>query len=626
MTLWHAAAFLAAFLAFDLELLLAKLLLPRFGGSAAVWTVSMTLYQALLAAAYAAAVLLAARRRGFTAYRAWAAAAALLLPVRLPSVPVESPEAALVLSLLAGAGPLLLALFAATPILQSVSAGGYSLYAASNAGAMAALMLHPFLLEPLLPSGVHLGLWSALYVLLVCALLRLRPRAQEAALPSSPAPARERLLWLAASAGPCAALLASNGLLAHEFAALPLLWALPLALYLATLVLNFKRQPWRPARLVPASLSAFLLWLLLYAAAPSLREGLSGVGKVLLATAGLFTLGMVCHKALAQAAPADPGRMRSFYLHCALGGWAGSALIACLPLAARRSPSLALDWLLAVAACLLALLLRDWESRRAKALAAAAVLCAAAALRIGASGDSVRNFYGILSVEDCGGLRALYHGTTQHGLQSLDPALRRTPMSYYHPRSPLGDVYRLFGGSLRAIGAVGLGAGAVAAYGRPGQRLDFYELDPDVLAIARTRFSYLRESPADTAVLLGDARLSLAARPEARYDLLILDAFSSGAVPVHLLTREAFELYSARLSSGGVIAVHSSSRHLDLTRPLAGAARALGFAAAHRRLVPAADAPVGLAPSEWVVLTRDAAKAERLLGEPGWTRLGEGRL
>ncbi|MFA5140326.1 MAG: fused MFS/spermidine synthase [Elusimicrobiota bacterium] len=625
VTLWHAAAFLAAFLAFDLELLLAKLLLPRFGGSAAVWTVSMTLYQALLLAAYAAAALLAGRRRGFTAYRAWTALAALLLPVRLPHLPAQAPEAALALSLLAGAGPLLLALFAATPLLQSASTGGYSLYAASNAGALAALLLHTFLLEPLLPSDLHLGLWSVLYVLFACALLRLRPLVPEAGAPSSPAPARERLLWLAASAGPCAALLASNGLLAHEFAAFPLLWALPLALYLATLVLNFKREPWRPAWLIPAFLAVFLLWLLLYAAAPSLRESLSGIGKVLLATAGLFMLGMVCHKALALAAPCEPGRMRSFYLHCALGGWAGSALIACLPLAARHNPSLALDWLLAAAVCLLALLLRDWESPRARMLAAATALCAAAALRTGSAGYAVRNFYGILSVEDSGGLRRLYHGTTHHGMQALEPALSRTPMSYYHPRSPLGDVYRLFGGSLRSVGAVGLGAGAVAAYGRPGQRLDFYEIDPDVLEVARTRFSYLRDGPADTTVYLGDARLSLSAHPEARYDLLILDAFSSGAVPVHLLTREAFELYSSRLSRGAVVAVHASSRHLDLTRPLAGAARALGLFAVHRRLIPPEDAPVGLVPSEWVVLCRDAAKTERLLAEPGWRRLGEGR-
>ncbi|HAH06558.1 MAG TPA: hypothetical protein DCM05_08535 [Elusimicrobia bacterium] len=636
MTLAHAAAFLAAFLAFDLELLLAKLLLPRFGGSAAVWTVSMTLYQALLLAAYAAVALLAGRaagRRAFTAYLAWAACALFFLPVRIPPAPIQDPALAVLWALLRGSGPLFIALFAATPMIQSLRAGGYSLYAASNAGALSALLAYPFILEPLLPSDVHLVLWSALYGIFVSALFGLRFKAlivEERTAEEGPPPAlRARWLWVSASAGPCAAMLASNNLLAHEFAAVPLLWAIPLAIYLTTLILNFKREPCYPPWLNSSLLGLFGAGLLLYAAAPPLREGLSGLGKVGLSTAGLFMTGMVCHRILAKAAPAGGAGMRSFYVHSALGGWAGSALIAFLPLLARHSSALALDWLLAAGLCLCAMLLRDWESPRARWAGAGAALCAAAALlalRPAAPSYAVRGFYGILSVEDAGGLRYLYHGSTHHGMQSLDPALSRTPMSYYHPLSPLGDVYRLFGASLRAVGAVGLGAGAVAAYGRPGQRLDFYELDPDVLDIARTRFSYIRDGLADTIVYLGDARQVLQARRGAVYDLLVLDAFNGGAVPVHLLTREAFELYAVRLSSGGVIAVHASSRHLDLAQPIAGAARVLGFSAACRKLLPPDDAPVGLVPSDWIVLSRDPGKVERLLTEPGWHRLGEGRL
>jgi hypothetical protein len=598
----------------------------------------MTLYQALLLAAYSATALLAGRaggRRAFSAYLAWAVCALFLLPVRLTPSPVQAPALAVLWALLLGAGPLFLALFAATPMLQSLAAGGYSLYAASNSGALAALLAYPFGLEPLLASDTHLLLWSWPYAAFLCVLLALRlkaPIAEEAKTSERSTPSlRTRLLWLSASAGPCAAMLASNNLLANDFAAVPLLWAVPLAIYLATLILNFKRRPWYPLGLNLILMGLFGAWLLLYAAAPSLREGLSGLGKVGLCTAGLFMTGMVCHKALAKAAPAEESGMRSFYVHAALGGWAGSALIAFLPFLARHNAALALDWLLSAGFCLSALLLRDWESPRARWVGGAAALCAAAALwaaggRTMPGTAAVRGFYGILSVEEAGGMRILYHGSTHHGMQSLDPALSRTPMSYYHPGSPLGDVYRLFGGSLRSIGAVGLGAGSVAAYGRPGQSLDFYELDSDVADIARERFSYLREGQADTKILLGDARRSLKAREGAAYDLLILDAFNGGAVPVHLLTREAFELYAARLSSGGIIAVHSSSRHLDLVEPISGAARALGFFGAARKLVPPEDAPVGLVPSDWVVLSRDPGKVERLLAESGWHRLGAGRL
>jgi spermidine synthase len=218
------------------------------------------------------------------------------------------------------------------------------------------------------------------------------------------------------------------------------------------------------------------------------------------------------------------------------------------------------------------------------------------------------------------GLRKFFHGNTLHGMQSLDPARRAEPLAYFHRLSPAGEVFRLLGSGFRETAVVGLGAGALAAYGMPGTGMTFYELDPDVEALARRHFTFLSDSPARIKVVTGDARLALASAGSASYDLIVLDAFSSGAVPAHLLTREAWDLYLSKLAPEGLVLCNISNRFLDMRPLLAGLARDLGLQAAVRH----ADPPAALArefyPCRWAVLARSGERL-RLLREAGWDDL-----
>jgi hypothetical protein len=319
-----------------------------------------------------------------------------------------------------------------------------------------------------------------------------------------------------------------------------------------------------------------------------------------------------------------------------------------MPRLARHAGAPELDWVLASALPLAAVVWRERAALRAE-LSGRAALVSGGALRLplpaaalcallvvaalgaglaaareasfaGAPRTELRNFYGFYTVADSGGRRRLYHGATLHGTQLLGSVGGDVPLLYYHPSSPLGQLFDRFGAEARSIGAVGLGAGAVAAYGRPGQTIDFYELDPDVEDFARRDFSYLAHSRARVAVILGDARLSLERRPDARYDLLILDAFSGGSVPTHLLTREAFALYRARLNPGGVIAAHITNRFLDLRPVLAAAARDAGLSGAALARESTEDDGGRGHFSSWAALSADRAKIGVLTGS-GWEDL-----
>ncbi|MEQ1917991.1 MAG: fused MFS/spermidine synthase, partial [Elusimicrobiota bacterium] len=230
----------------------------------------------------------------------------------------------------------------------------------------------------------------------------------------------------------------------------------------------------------------------------------------------------------------------------------------------------------------------------------------------------------IYSVRDLDGVRALYHGNTEHGMQFLDPARQAEPLSYYGFSSPLGEASDTLGSGWRSVGVVGLGAGSLAAYGRRGMAMDFYELDPDVARIAERWFTHLRLSSATIRVVTGDGRLSLDRADGAVYDALILDAFSSGAVPIHLLTKEAFTVYLRRLKPDGVILLHVSNRYLDLRPVLAATARDMGLSVAAKRRLSAGPAESGEVPSVWVAISRDATAIGKLVEKKGWRVLNAG--
>ncbi len=651
---FQALAFLGSFLAFCLELAAAKLLLPRFGGSAYVWTGAMMFFQALLLAAYLYG------RRARLHPRAHAVALAIpffFLPLALPAAPAASaPFAELFLALLLSVGPPFFVLSTTVVVAQSwlmrtscaERADGYFLFAASNAGAACALVAYPLAIEPLLALSAQGWLWRGLYAAYAALCFFCAPRGPAPA-PSSSGPApspRQRALWLLLSAAPCAALLAATNLLSLDFAAVPLLWTAPLATYLLTFVLNFKREPWYPERLNRAMLPAFAFWLALclvpfglafwFAQDATPAQILSralDVGKFGYMLFALFALCMIFHRSLAVARPSSERAMAEYYSWIAAGGLFGSVLIAlAVPFLGRGVGAVALDWAAVAAAAVAAILARDWEQVVAnrKATAALGVLALTVAGAIGAAGTrsgavySLRNFYGVYSVRDEEGVRSMFHGNTEHGMQFLDPARQDEPLSYYGYDSPLGEAWQALGARWTTVSVVGLGAGSLAAYGRPGMAMDFYELDPDVAVIAERSFTYLSRSASTVRVVTGDGRLSLERAEGASYDGLILDAFSSGSIPIHLLTKEAFASYLGRLKPDGVILVHVSNRYLDLRPVLGAAARDLGLSAAAKRQLSAGVPGGGSVPSVWVAVSRDAAAIDTLVEKRGWRALGVG--
>jgi len=658
--LYKAVAFLGSFLAFALELWSAKSLLPRFGGSAAVWTTCVTFFSALLLAAYAGT---GAALRRFGARRWSRAHFALLLvpfflPPRFPAPPVAAgPMAALLWTLARGVAAPFLVLSTTTLVVQGwlMSAEGgagrdaYSLYGASNLGAFAALVLYPLAIEPGLSLAAQARLGAALYALYAALHWPCRPRAARAEpVAEAAAPAAPRLRWLLLAAAPSAAMLATTNLLAFDFAAVPLLWVAPLAVYLLTLVLSFRRGAAESRSPLLPALGVWTLACAALAAFAVLRAGASTPAQTLrrlfdvarfgYASAALFAVGLLAHRALASERPASARAMTAFYAWLAAGGLLGTVAIAVLvPELGRGVGSLWLDWLVAGALAAAALAARNWDSlagfaRRRPGLAAALALAACGAgfaarhEAAAASGAefSLRNFYGVYSVRDQDGARVFYHGDTDHGRQSLDPAKAAVPLTYYNDRSALAEAFAELGRDWRSIGVVGLGAGSIAAYGRPGQTIDFYELDPDVEAIARRWFTFLGLSRARVRVETGDARLALERADGASYDVLVLDAFNSGAVPVHLLTEEALALYLRRLSAGGVLLLHVSNRYLDLRPMLAASAQELGLSGASKRVVARVRAnDDAAAASCWIALSRDPRKTGALIGTRGWRPLAE---
>ena len=663
---FQAVVFLGSFLTFSLELTIAKMLLPRFGGSAYVWTTCVMFFQGLLLAGYAwghGALGRFGAKNYSRAHLLLLLAPFAFFPLRLPApLTGTGPLFDLLWALVRSAGAPFLVLSTTILVVQgwlmnsklAEKRDAYFLFAASNMGALAALAAYPLLIEPFLTLKTQSFLWFGLYALYAALHLVCLPRSFDAAVPEDeavpPPSVRERALWLLLSAAPCAAMLATTNLLTFDFAAVPLLWTAPLAVYLATFVLNFKRAPRHSGRLNSALLPALGLWVGVCLAAAALAVSHSadstplqtlrrriGIGKFGYVTAALFIVGMICHKSLAASRPASEKSMTEFYSWVAAGGLLGSLCVGVLvPWLGRGVAALSLDWITAGAIAAAALALRDWDAlssfaRRRKRLAsgaaAACLALAAAGLRASASAPSdgvvraLRNFYGVYRVVDKDGTREFFHGNTDHGMQSLDPAKAGVPLTYYNAHSPLAEAYAALGKNWRSVGVVGLGAGAIAAYGRAGQTMDFYELDPDVAMIAGTDFTYLKTSPARIRIILGDARQSLASDEKASYDLLILDAFNSGAVPIHLLTREALELYLKRIPRDGVILLHVSNRYLDLRSMLSAAARDLGLAGACKRLTQNGRRTDDRVPSSWVALSRDPGKMKLLVRAQGWTDL-----
>jgi hypothetical protein len=638
--LFAITIFLSAFLLFEVQPIVGKIILPWFGGSAAVWTTCMLFFQLLLLAGYVYADLtsrlLPPRMQGML-HAALLLLALFTLPLNPSSALAQAGDAdpewriALVLGmsvglpyfLLSTTGPLLQAWYARA----HKEALPYRLYALSNLGSMLALLSYPFLVEPNFFLGVQAHGWSwgfGAFAVLCAALslgnLRLGSPAAAATADEIVNPPGRRMLALWAALAACASvlLLAVTSHLTQNIAPIPFLWVLPLALYLLSFILCFEGRGWYmrgPYVLLLA------IAIALVCVAVKMGPSHPGIWRLIsLYAAMMFFACMVCHGELAALKP-HPRYLTRFYLMLSLGGALGGIFVALIaPHVFRDTLELPIG-IVAVIAVFLAVLYRDprspmyhgkgkvrWAVAFALLLGVAGVLGQGYVESAREARVMLRNFYGWLKVEDSGsGIgeeRSLTHGTITHGMQYLAPERRRWPTTYYGRNSGAGLAVTELGraGPIR-VGVVGLGTGTFAAYGRKGDTFRFFDINPQVLVLATTEFTYLRDCEAKVDVVLGDARLSMASEPPQQFDLLVLDAFSSDAIPVHLLTREAFALYFKLLSPKGVLAVHISNRYLDLKPVVKEASQ---FFHKEARLVDSDEIDyVGVYSSDWILVAQD---------------------
>ncbi len=681
-----------------------KMILPVFGGAPAVWITSLVFFQLMLLAGYLYVHVtlkwLGPRRQAVTH------AALLLLPLAVLPIRVMTgwgltspfrPITSVFLILLSSVGLPFFVVSTTAPLLQRwFGATGHQrahdpffLYAASNLGSLGALLAYPVVVEPLLRLDTQSRGWAVAYGLLVVLTLGSAVAVMKSVRAAEPLserrdevpsiPWRTRLRWIALAAVPSSLMLSVTTHITTDIAAVPLLWVIPLGLYLGTFVLAFAPRTMFLGR-VAARMLPFFVVLPFIAIVSGLREPL---GFVLFHLAALFLAAMVCHGELAASRP-GVRHLTEFYVWLSIGGAVGGIfnvlvapfvfrteaeyplglVLACLlrpaiapsssdgrPLWRRDIPFAVVVGILVLALELgmqlaripagttpfavfvfatplaIALMLRKRPIQFGLALGAIALV---AWLYPDWSQSVVakeRSFYGVHSIANRMSYRVLLHGTTNHGAQSLRPPRRCVPLTYYYPTGPLGQLFSTFMGDYAKsnIGIVGLGTGSTAGYAQPQQRWTFYEIDPAIERIARNPryFTFLRDCAPQARVVLGDARISLAREPDGVHDVIVFDAFSSDAIPVHLLTREAMGLYLRKLAPRGVMAFHISNRYVNLRRVLARLARDGNLVAYVRtdQDVTPLEAYEGKLASIWVVVARSAADFGPLTGDSRWLKL-----
>jgi len=649
--LYGVAVFVAAFLLFQVEPIMGRLILPWFGGSAAVWTVALMFFQVVLVLGYLYAHLLVRYvrpdRQMFVHVPVLLASLAVL-PI-LPDAawrPVGGQDPTLrILGLLAvTVGPPFFVLCTCGPLFQAWYARThgepYRLFSLSNGASLLGLLSYPLIVEPRLGTHAQAYVWSAAYALFIALAILITVRSSRAAestvaLRAAESGARapgwfDRLRWLALAATPSLLTLAVTNHLTRNVAPIPLLWVLPLAVYLLSLIICFESDSGYRRSLFLPLLPVVLLLVAINLFPGDLEVGI--FGQIAFFIGALLVMCTVCHGELSRLKPA-PEYLTGFYLVVAVGGALGGLLVAVLaPQVLSDYFELAFGIVLCAVVIAVAVLgdllgrgLRRLWLRRALALA---VLAGTAVLGIYVVGRVqaydrgarlvARDFYGVSSVRDVGGRgpqaqRVLYSGTIVHGQQFLAPSQALTPVSYYGQSSGLGQLMREEHRSPgpERIGVIGLGAGTIAAYGRTGDSYRFYEIDPLDISIARTWFSFLRLSPARVDVVSGDGRLSLEREPGQHFNVLVADAFNGDSVPIHLMTLQAFELYFRQLAPGGVLAVNVSNRFLNLTPVVARVAGALGKQAI--RIEDPGDGSESVYRSSvWILITGNRTLAAKL--------------
>lgn len=694
-----AIVFLAAFLLFQIELIVSKIFLPEFGGSYLVWGACVVFFQGVLLLGYIYSHLITRKFR-IARYNFIHACFMLLpflfFPGRYLSPAYSHPGIPLVFDifwqLLYGIGPVFFILATLSIISQVWLSSSelperlnpYALYAVSNAGAFISLLVYPFVFERFFDLRTQINIWRAGYVLLAV-LYVLAARKITCARSDGyrgrmfaeglifrrfefDSRAKAALTWLLFAAAGSICFLAVTNIITYEVAPCPLLWIIPLCVYLLSFTLNFKEKPFCPRWIT----DKFHLWLgfsVLFFFITKMRV-LPFIMEVAAYSVSLFAICMFCQYKLFQGRPKEPQRLTLFYLVISLGSFTGGLLVTWVaPLAFQQMNEYLLGlfvaaWALTVSEKMEAVKWHSWrmilyvsvlimawpavfksyniwgliliavifkaaysrlkENPRALALSVFSILAVSFFTEplwswSGRYIYALRNYYGIYKVVEKGGALYLYNGTTLHGAQYVIPGIRNTPLSYYHRDTPLGKLFLSGYFETGSVGVVGLGVGTISAYAKPGQEMEFYELDKDAYRVADLCFSYLQESKAKINHVFGDARVSLRNLPDARYDLLIIDAFSGDSVPVHLLTIEAISEYRRHLKQGGVVLFHVSNRYLDLVPVLFSNARSLKAYAVLDRNKKKGKALLG---TLWVALTWDENSRQILISKLNWRNQG----
>jgi hypothetical protein len=651
---WSAAAFgvtilVSAFLLFQVQPLVSKRILPWFGGCPAVWTTCMLFFQVVLFAGYCYAHLLQrwlTPRRQVAVHLLVVAAGLALLPI-LPGVQWkphggQDPTWPILLLLGGTVGLPYFALSATSPLVQAwfssvwPDRSPYRLYALSNAGSLAALLSYPFVFEPAFGLPIQSWLWSGAFVLyaILCATslisvwrcASISPLSKENGVANSSPSITwlDRLRWIALPACASLLLLAVTNHVCQDVAAVPFLWVMPLSLYLLSFIICFEHDRWYSRRFWAAA----VVFALLGVVTNDFTRGNYPLGLLVetsLCFAALFFACMLCHGELARLKP-TARHLTEYYLMISAGGALGGLFVAVV---APHIFKTFLEWHIGiVASALLAVGLIVFPRRASKRV----ILCYVVLSPLLAAGlasyfywgydveppvDRKRNFFGVVTVMKAEVDSAaqtntepeyqfkLVHGRILHGCQFADPARQRFPTTYYGETSGVGRAILDFqkAGRVR-VGAIGLGAGTLAAYAKPGDLFRFYEINPWVIDFANKHFTYLRNCRGEHPIVLGDARLSLEAEEVPQdYNVIVLDAFSSDSIPTHLLTVEAFECYRKHLAPNGVIAVHISNRYLRLAPVVRRLAEHFGMEVS--LISDSGDAKRMQSTSDWVLVTRN---------------------
>lgn len=694
--LYAAALLVSALLLFWIQPLFTRMVLPRFGGSPAVWTTASMFFQVMLLAGYFYAHLITQRlvlRTQLYLHLALVTMVFFVLPISLNAASSQldsQPIASLLVLLTICLGLPFFVLSATAPLLQkwfshtghTDAIDPYFLYSASNVGSMIALLGYPVVIEPALGLAQQSMAWAGGYALLavliaICAANAWRWRDAGMVLPAPALDATasathwpQRMRWMLLALAPSSLLLGVTQHISTEIAAVPLLWLIPLALYVLTFVNVFARRPlirhsWM-LRLQPVLVMLLaLVWLLN-----------TYFVVFILHLAAFFVTAMMCHGELARARP-DASRLTEFYLWLSLGGALGGAFnaiaapllfssileypvaiaLACMLRPAQQPARPAFRWSdillpLALAGVLMLLIVAGIRPFTHGAMAIVLYLQAVGLVlylfhvrpvRFGLGVMAVliaspilhlpervlerhRSFFGVHSVlqDKSEKFHVLMHGITVHGAQYIAADKRQEPTTYFHRDSPLGQLFFVTDAHhhVKRVGVIGLGVGTTACYRKPGQEWTFFEIDPIVVQLAQDAryFSFLKDCAPDAKIVLGDGRLSVQAMPDGHFDLIIIDTFSSDAIPIHMITREALTLYFQKLSPNGIAMFHISNQYLDLAPVLANLAADAGFAAmmpGPRLSLPVED-PLAQMESNWIAVSRQAQNLAVLESQEGW--------